>query len=257
MRGIAIVWLAGAAASAPVCAETFGPAGIESVIIGTEAGEVAVEAGGPEIKVEVTKPDAERCRVTMAPDGGRLVLRAERRKARWFGKGCGSGFRVTAPATLRVELSTVSGDSKVAGMKGGLDLHSVSGAARLTEIAGSLELNTTSGEIDGDVSAARAKIKTVSGDVRLTGLTGGVTADSVSGRLRLVWSGAPPSGRVKVDTVSGDIELEFPRETRMRVDLDSTSGETRSQFGEDDDAPLKVSADSISGDVSVLKPKRS
>lgn len=259
MRSLAILLLAGAAASAPAWAgsKTFGAAGIVSLIIETEAGDVAVEAGGPEIKVEVTKPDAEKCRVTMAPDGGRLVLRAERLKVRWFGKGCDSGFRVTAPPTLRVELATVSGDSKIAGMRGGLDLNSVSGAAKLKEIVGTLNLNTTSGEIEGEVSAERAKIKTISGDVRLAGLTGGATVDSVSGQLRLVWNGAPPAGEVKVDTVSGDIELEFPRETKMRADLDSTSGETRNQFGEDDDAPLKVSADSISGDVSVLKPKRS
>lgn len=234
----------------------FSAEGVQSLVIETEAGDVAVSAGGTEIRGEVTKPDPKKCEVSMTSEGGVVTFRAAGVKTRWFGnKTCRAGFRVRAPASLAVTVRTVSGDSSVEGSQAGLRLTSVSGDVRLKAVGGELALKTTSGDIQGATGAKAVEAETISGNLSLDGLVGLAGATSVSGEIRLTWKAAPDSGEVRANTVSGNIELRFPESSRLKAKLDSISGDKANEFAESAQASLKIRAASISGDIRILKPK--
>lgn len=255
MSVLIAVLLAVAAARAGELAKTF-PAGMEQLTIKTEAGNVTVEAGGSDVRVEVTNHDPERCEITMTSEGGDVRLRAAR-KGKWFGrKSCRAGFKVKAPATLNLDAATVSGELSVEGFSGRAELKSVSGSIKVEGPLAKATLKTTSGKIHGSASG-EVSARTISGDVALEGLTGPADAGSVSGEVRLAWAKAPAAGEVRVKTVSGDVDLVFPRGTKARTKLSTTSGETSNELGDYLEGGLKVTAKSVSGSLRLLAGKGS
>jgi hypothetical protein len=107
---------------------------------------------------------------------------------------------------------SVSGDITLDGVRSGVTARTVSGDLESRHLAGDLEFTTISGELNVvQGSTGRLRAQTVSGDLNLD-------LDVVDG------------GTLDVKTVSGDLTLRLPRGVGLDVDVTTTSGSLDSGF---------------------------
>lgn len=114
-----------------------------------------------------------------------------------------------------VECRTVSGDVVIngSGRKGLVSITTVSGDATATRVAGEVNGNTVSGTFNlqaGEVT--RSRLRSTSGDL---GLTGQFAADA----------------RLDVESISGDVRLDFVGQPAGQFEVSSFNGEIRNCFG--------------------------
>jgi hypothetical protein len=130
------------------------------------------------------------------------------------------------------------------GYRGDLLVHGVSSDVGLPpwRTFGALEITTVSGDVDlgaftadsfrnrtvsGDLAAPAASARTAdlgstSGRINVGGLTGDLSARTVSGDLRLDWKAF--SGSIDVSSTSGSVTLGIPAGSGFALDAGSTSG---------------------------------
>lgn len=156
-------------------------------------------------------------------------------------------YTVRVPNDAEVSLKTISGDIRVTGVQGELWVESVSGdvtasgASHLTmakSVSG--DVNVTGASSDGELS-----VSTVSGTLVANGLRArSIDAGTVSGDLTL---GDATCDRVRVHSVSGDIDYSGTLAKSGRYELNSHSGDVR--FTADGGTGFELEASSFSGDV--------
>lgn len=105
-----------------------------------------------------------------------------------------------------------------------LEITTVSGDITLgASAAESFRCHTVSGDLDAQaVSAKSVDLGSTSGEMTVRGLTGDLTARTVSGDLELAWTVFP--GSIDVGTTSGSVMLGIPAGSSFRLDAGSTSG---------------------------------
>lgn len=108
-------------------------------------------------------------------------------------------YRITVPATARIEVDTVNAAIKISGVLGGFELETVNGSIDVVGGAGSFKASTVNGSIDAELSNVPE---------------GKLSASSVNGKIRL---GLPATLRANVDvsTVNGSITSEIPVTARV------------------------------------------
>ena len=139
---------------------------------------------------------------------------------------------VNAARTSMVQANTVSGDI------------TLRGAA-----ADNVSVESISGDVSVAVSTPETRAKTVSGSVEVQGVGRKVTASTVSGDLRVsageleygsfqtVSGDIRLSGRIaagatlSLESHSGDVDLQLPRETAADFEIRTMSGDIRNAFG--------------------------
>jgi DUF4097 and DUF4098 domain-containing protein YvlB len=113
-------------------------------------------------------------------------------------------YEVVVPAETDLRMQTGSGDQKVEGIRGPLEVNSGSGGLKISSIGDRVHAETGS----GDINIARVKgnvhAKTGSGSIDASDIAGAFEANSGSGHITLQQT-AP--GSVRVDTGSGGMEL--------------------------------------------------
>lgn len=143
---------------------------------------------------------------------------------------CKVDYDVHVPTDCRLHISGVSNSNVIRGISGDLDLETVSGSVTIEGISGKIEFSTVSGDVSGDnLSGSSLKIKTVSGDVNLRNANfPSVDGNTVSGDVRL----ETPLGQGPYDfhSVSGDILLVVPEDTRCTVSVSGISAGLRSKL---------------------------
>ena len=138
-------------------------------------------------------------------------------------------YYVKVPADCVVATSMVSGETSVTGIEGKLRLNTVSGDATLVSISGNISLNSVSGDIEATELTGDIRLNTVSGDIVIKGsdLTS-LQGNTVSGDIR---AETPLSGgKYSVSSVSGDVRLVVPPDTRCSAKLTTLSGELRTNL---------------------------
>jgi lia operon protein LiaG len=163
-------------------------------------------------------------------------------------RGATASFRVDHK-NLNVVMGWYRSDLKLEvaiprGYRGALVIHGVSADIALppgrtftelefTTVSGDVTLGASAAEsftcrtVSGDVEAPAVSAKSVdlgstSGEMTVGGLTGDLTARTVSGDLRLDWTAF--SGSINVSTTSGEVTLGIPAGSGFRLDAGSTSG---------------------------------
>ncbi len=195
---------------------------------------------------------------------------------------CPVDYTVVAPRSCSLKVNGVSNDASASGFEGEFDFHSVSGEISLQDLNGRTKASTVSGEIELSGLTGELKLNTVSGKISGRGLNGRLHLDTVSGRVELVESTLPAaemgtvSGRMELQTplgegpyrfnsVSGDVQLLLPADTRCSAELHAVSGTitTRlpatstsrsngSQNVEIQGGGVKVYVHSVSGNLSLV-----
>lgn len=142
-----------------------------------------------------------------------------------------------------------------------INLKSTSGEITVEEInVDRLEMKTVSGNIDGNnLYTDFSNLETTSGDMMLRDFKGEVKVKTISGNLFIDYKEL--TGKAKINTTSGDIELKIPEGSALTSIFDSVSGDfnsnialTRmgnvSSYG-DDGSEIRVKT--VSGNYTLYK----
>lgn len=182
---------------------------------------------------------------------------------------------VSAPLTVdgmaggKISANTVSGRARINANSPALDIESVSGNIELAGHAAQADLQTVSGDILAPVLGDRAKLQTVSGRIQASGGPWRqFTLSTVSGDVQV--TGAIASdGKLGIDSMSGNVQLQLPAGTNATVHASSFSGDLRSTAGsvqKSDHGPgstldatfgkggATINVETFSGDLRIRSP---
>lgn len=113
-------------------------------------------------------------------------------------------YVVSVPAETELRVESGSGNQRVEGIRGPLELSAGSGGLKISSIGDRVHAETGSGDIEIESVQGNVHAKTGSGSIEAEGIAGGFEADTGSGHITLHQT-AP--GSVRVDTGSGGMEL--------------------------------------------------
>ena len=176
----------------------------------------------------------------------------------WFGnwgsgRGEDSDLRVTLPVGVALDVDSVTASIVVRGVAGAtLEVDNASGDVDVDTGAAEVEVNTVSGDAKVTARSADVTVESVSGDVAVSGeLAGRVQLEAVSGGLLLnstgkakqvdagvvsgdieLRTGLQAGGKLKAESLSGNLLVVLPRDASARVSASSFTGSIRSPVGE-------------------------
>jgi DUF4097 and DUF4098 domain-containing protein YvlB len=195
---------------------------------------------------------------------------------------CRVDYIVRAPRKCSLKIKGVSSETSAEGFEGEFSFSSVSGEMALRDLSGPVKVNTVSGEMELADLAGELCINTVSGEISGKRLSGPLHLDTVSGKVSLEESSLPSAeattvsgemtyqtalgeGPYRFNSVSGDVELMVPSETRCSAELraisgklstklpaTSTSRHNGNQTVEVQGGGVKVYLNSVSGNLSLV-----
>lgn len=185
-------------------------------MLGEGVEKLEIEGGGHRLQVRVKYPSRNG------------LLR--------FGDGNRSGastLRLMVPLRADLDLQGVAADITAWGVApASLSIENVSGKTTVAGAPEEIEVNSVSGGVDLTINRAKVQVESVSGDVR------------ISGRL---------GDEVRLETVSGDIDLRSVDTALERLDGSSVSGDMRLATRL---APrARVRLESVSGDIGLTLPR--
>lgn len=234
------------------------------------AGDIVVTGGsGDEVAIEAVKRtrgdrgELGRVQITVDDRAGRVDVRTEHDTNRTDrsrqGDHVSVDYTVTVPASVSVDVHSISGSVKVTGVHGSLRSETVSGDVTINDAPRLEAAKTVSGDLvltgvtaDGDLS-----VGSVSGNVRAKGVKArGLDLGSVSGDINVndvtcerlgvktvsggveYAGGVARNGRYEINTHSGTVRLLLTNPAGFELNANSFSGSIRSEL------PLTMSGDS-------------
>ncbi|WP_258059678.1 DUF4097 domain-containing protein [Rathayibacter rathayi] len=246
---------------------------VRSLKVALVGGQVDVIAHDePTARVEVHSVDGRPLKVAM--DGDRLDI--DHVQLRWdtivdVVKGLGrrgdrADLSLLVPRGIDVTFDTVSADGLVFGLHSDARISTVGGDIVVDGLHGDIEVNTVYGELSVRSHTGRVSARTVSGDVTATGELTRFTVDGLSGSVFVDAEGTPD--QIRANTVSGDLTVRIDEGLGARYRINTVSGALQldgsvvkgtfgrgytSTTGSLDSAWVDVTANSVSGDVSVVR----
>ena len=170
------------------------------------------------------------------------------------------------PASAQVRVSTVSADGLLSGLRAPATVRTVSGELAVDGVHGDVAARTISGRIDVRDLHGSLSGESVSGSIVVQAAElPRLDVKTVSGELVVDLHAAP--SKVDMKSVSGDLVVRIPGQSGFRLDARSVSGQIVADGrrigagrpgppqGEirDGDESVRVSATSVSGDVTLLR----
>ncbi len=195
---------------------------------------------------------------------------------------CAVEYTVEAPRSCSLKVHGVSNTATAGGFEGEFDFHSVSGEMTLRDLKGPMKISTVSGKLELEGLTGEMRLNTVSGRITGRRMEGRLHLDTVSGRVELEESNLASAeagtvsggmdfqtplgeGPYRFNSVSGDVQLLVPADTRCSAELHAVSGgiTTRlpatttgrrngAQVVEIQGGGVKVYAHSVSGNLSLV-----
>lgn len=212
-----------------------------AVDLGLVSGDIVVTGWNkPEVKIFAT---IETGYFEFSPSPSRVRINARSRHGRMGDQR----IEISVPIGTEVRASTVSGNIAVRGTAGRVQVGTVSGDLEVRDAVDEIEIRTTSGDLRAEKLRGRIRANTTSGDVVLDDVNGDLRLHTVSGELRVrgaltglefesVSGGLEFRGDIKNEgtytahTHSGDIRLALPANLAANLDLNTFSGDIRTEF---------------------------
>lgn len=140
-------------------------------------------------------------------------------------------------------------------MRGDTSLESASGDFDAGSLGGTLGLKTASGDVLVRRIGGDADLKVASGDIEIDEALASVEVKSASGDLRV---GCAHAGRVRAQTVSGDVTIGVAEGVGAFLDVTTVTGDTRCTLPLEESSAvagsaLEIVARTVSGDVGAHK----
>lgn len=123
-----------------------------------------------------------------------------------------------------------------------------------------VEVNTASGDcVFLDCAIGDLNIDTASGGIRYTGTLETLDCDAASASVNAVFTNVPRS--IDMDSASGDLDITLPSNCSFRVKMDTMSGKFNSDFPTESingqysygNGGCQIDMDSMSGDITIRK----
>ena len=191
--------------------------------------------------------DVEEVEISATDNGIQIRVRNERNRHDIDG----TDLFLRVPLAASVEVETVSADIDINGSEGeSIVLNTVSGDVEAQASPRRLEIQSVSGEVEFEGSVSRSSVETVSGDISLGGVHGEIEVSTVSGDVSLFAEevdrgrfesvsgdmkldlAVSDSGRLASESMSGDFDLRLPAAQQAGFEVQTYSGDIRSDFGE-------------------------
>jgi hypothetical protein len=195
-------------------------------------------------------------KLDISGDASHLTLKVQGIKNGWSGNGpnSDSDLVLRVPHTAALDVSVVSADAKVSGAAGKtLEVASVSGSVTVNSGAPDVDVSSVSGDVvfggAANTSMTRAHLQTVSGNINAKGLSGRVKIETVSGdmvvdagQIQDLEAGTvsgdanltltpAPHASIKLESMSGDLRLHLPSSLSAHIEATTFSGGIDSDFG--------------------------
>lgn len=227
----------------------------------------AVFLPGEQGKVEVQVEGRHADEYVIEDVGGRIVLRTP---VGWRSRWDSFDVTVRVPAGVDLEVKAASADVGVEVDLGSLSASLASGDLKARKVGGNAAVESASGAVDlGEVEGHLA-VSTASGDVRLGEVRGHAAVNTASGEARLgsvlgALAVSTQSGDFEVEhyagddlecsSTSGDVRIGLPPGRDLDVDLNTVSGDIRSDFSPEDadGATARLRVKTISGDIALVR----
>jgi DUF4097 and DUF4098 domain-containing protein YvlB len=155
-----------------------------------------------------------------------------------------SGDVVAEDVSAQVKASAVSGSVEVTHCRGSVHAETVSGDVAVDSCSGTLRAETVSGTIEANMIAGDVDASTTSGDVRLRSIKGAVAASTTSGEINVDHEG----GSLDLHSISGDL-VAHSAKTSGRLALETISGLVKIYVSSKDVGEVRLS--SSSGEIRV------
>jgi len=152
--------------------------------------------------------------------------------------------------------TSASGDLRAAEINGDMERKSASGDTRVDAVAGSVRTDSASGDIRIDSVGGDVRVQTASGDVAIDRIAGSFKANTASGDIRV---SSVHTGETSINSASGDIVIGVAQGTGVWMDVNTLSGDTRSELGSSDGpstattSQLRLNIRTLSGDVLIRR----
>lgn len=281
-----------AAAAAPAFGEeiekTIDAAATGHVVVANIAGSLTIHGWSRE-QVEVKGKIEERVEeVIVERDGNIVNVRVKVPKK--GGRNIDADLYIQVPQGSSIDISAVSADIEVMGVRGDQKLESVSGEIVTEAFAADITANVVSGDVEvrGKGSDIETNAGSVSGDVTLIGLAGVVEGGTVTGEV-LVEGGSfdraklhsvngdvlfrselRRGGKLEAEAVNGAIDLEFSTDVAGRFEFDTLNGDIKNCFGpkpqrtskytpgwnlhfQEGDGDAQVKGSTVNGNISICR----
>ena len=267
--------------------KTFEVAGPAELEIRVAAGDVRVDAvpEGLSVDVELIAHDEEsqhmidEATVELREHSGRPQVIVDVPSKRGFNLGQmfgrqGVTCRVRCPEGSGLSAKTKSADVAAHGVLGGLHVQTASGEVEADRVTGGINVKSASGDVSIREAGDAVNIQSASGDLDIEIVRGPINVNAVSGDVTIgeaydnvnvnTVSGdqdhrAVMRGKVSAHTVSGDVSVAVRRGSKVFLDCNTVSGDTRSDLelsGDvpDGDGPLvEIRAKTVSGDIRITR----
>lgn len=212
----------------------------DAAVIQVEAdsGDISLEAAqGPSIKIEVIgEYDADKCEVTAALVGSKLLASAKgKKKWFWSNGNCKAGFRITAPAGKKLIVKSGAGKAVIAGFLAGADIFSGAGTVEFKGLAGPISVKSGAGAIKGDIYSEE------------------FAASTGAGTIDISWNKPPQKGTAEIKTGAGSVTLTFPAGSRVHASYKAGVGSMSNELGDDPSASFKINVKSGAGSLDIKK----
>ncbi len=266
--------------------QSFDVAGPAELEIRLASGDITVDATADgSVEVELSAHDEESQRliddatVELREHGGRpqVIVDVPHRRSFTFGQIFGrEGItcRVRCPQESGVSAKTKSADLVARGVLGGLNFQTASGDLEADRVAGGANVKNASGDVSIREVGAGVNVQTASGDVDIEIVRGPINVNSASGDVTIGEAydnvsvntvsgdqshGAVMRGKVAAHTVSGDVSIAVRRGSKVFLDCNTVSGDTRSELELTGDVPegdgplVEIRAKTVSGDIRITR----
>jgi DUF4097 and DUF4098 domain-containing protein YvlB len=228
------------------------------VSIGNVSGDITVTGGsGDEVSIEAVKrtrgdrSQLAAVQILVDERPGRVDVRTEYDRT-FRNNNTSVDYTVAVPATVTLEVKSVSGTVKVTSVDGLVRAESVSGNVTTSSTPRLEAARSVSGDIDLTNAGADADLTagSVSGSVRAKGLKArSLELGTVSGDVVL---NDVACERLGVKSVSGDVEFSGTLARNGRYDVNSHSGTIRLTLA--GTTGFEISADTFSGSIRSELP---
>ena len=155
-----------------------------------------------------------------------------------------------------LHVQSASGDLEADRVTGGTNVKNASGDITIREVGGGVNIQTASGDVDIDLVRGPINVNSASGDVTIGEAYDNVNVNTVSGDQD---HGAVMRGSVSAHSVSGDVSVGVRRGSKVFLDCNTVSGDTRSELELSGDVPagdgplVEIRAKTVSGDIRITR----
>lgn len=159
--------------------------------------------------------------------------------------GSSSDINLSKLTAETISITTASGDLIARQLGGEKKIATQSGTVTISGGSGNIEISTSSGDIRLEALTGDLSVSTSSGDLWVSDLTGSARARSSSGDMKIHFQSI--TGNLDVESSSGTVYCELPKDAGFRFRADTGSGDIRTYF--DDSLSFDRKGTQVEGEI--------